>query len=129
MSIVNSLNFTQLLIIELIGLGVVVYYIIKDFRSKKAYVPILYLIPLLSLSSLIYKYAIDHPNLDVLNRFANVFLPLSLVIFFVGLFVISIINIKKNNQEIDKSSIIKLIIMLAAFIVLFVVLRFVIPNL
>ena len=32
MSIVNSLNFTQLLIIELIGLGVVVYYIIKDFR-------------------------------------------------------------------------------------------------
>lgn len=128
-SFFTSLSFTQLLVLAIIFLCVDGYYFIKDRKSGKPYVPLLYLTPILCFATLVYKYSIDHPELGSLNKFADWILPVSLGVFFVGLFAISIVNIRKNNKDIDRSSLIKCLILLAILIILFLIIRFVIPKL
>jgi|GEM_PF-2262249 len=123
----NSMPFWAAVAFVILTIGVSVYYAIKDKNAKK-YFLLLVFTPILSLSLLLKKYSLMHPEIALLNIATDIFIALSLAVFAVSLLIYLIIKNKKNGIKTDKQSLILFFYLVVFLLVAYILIRIILVN-
>ena len=73
-ALLNSMPFSICFVLNIFIICGSVYYIIKEGKQKKLYIPIMYLIPFSGVICLFYKYISDKPDFIQYSIIAKYFL-------------------------------------------------------
>lgn len=102
-SLLNSMPFSICFVLNIFIICGSVYYIIKEKKQKKLYIPIMYLIPFGSVICLFYKYISEKSDLIQYSIIAKYFLFGYVGVFLITVLIIGIIGLTtKKSVNVNK---------------------------
>ena len=121
----NSLSAPTFILLNIVVLFILIYYLIKEKKKGKYYIPILYVAPMGCIVSIFYKLTSSYEELKLYINISKVCLLLYVIIFVLIFFFVGFKGLKrKNDTSINKPVLFNSLVGLAICILFYLVVYF-----